>query len=63
MRMLRILTVLVITSLPVQLLWAQEVYTDNVVIVLDASGSMGERMSDGKGGKVVKMAAAKMPVT
>jgi len=59
MRMLKILTVLVITSLPVQLLRAQEVYTDNVVIVLDASGSMGERMSDGKGGWVVKMQAAK----
>ena len=35
---------------------AQEVYTDNVVIVLDASGSMKEKM---KGTRIVKMTAAK----
>lgn len=35
---------------------AQEVYTDNVVIVLDASGSMRETM---KGTRIVKMTAAK----
>ncbi|MEN8128372.1 MAG: VWA domain-containing protein, partial [Planctomycetota bacterium] len=36
--------------------FSQEVYTDNVVIVLDASGSMKEMM---KGTRMVKMTAAK----
>ncbi|MCP4643833.1 MAG: hypothetical protein GY851_25545, partial [bacterium] len=37
--------------------WATEVYRDNVVIVLDASGSMGTPMSSTGG---AKMDAAKM---
>lgn len=39
---------------------AQDVYmTDNIVIVLDASGSMSETMADAQGRPVVKMQAAK----
>jgi len=42
------------------LLRAQDVYTDNVVIVFDDSGSMDRDMSDAKGKSVVKMTAAKL---
>jgi len=38
---------------------AQEVYTDNVVIVFDDSGSMAESMHDSQGGRVDKIDAAK----
>ena len=37
----------------------QEASTDNVVIVLDASGSMNEEMKDARGGSIRKMDAAK----
>jgi len=39
--------------------WAQGVLTDNVAIVLDASGSMSSSMSDAQGNRVVKIDAAK----
>lgn len=51
--------VAVFVSLFVSLSHAQDVYTDNVIIVLDGSGSMDENMRDAKGNKVQKMAAAK----
>ena len=42
---------------------AQEVYTDNVVIVLDASGSMRKAMGAADGGRVIsKMEAAKQAI-
>ena len=41
-------------------LHAQEVYTDNVVIVFDDSGSMSEAMRDAKGNSVRKIEAAKI---
>lgn len=39
--------------------WAQGVLTDNVVIVLDASGSMSSNMRDAQGNRVAKIDAAK----
>ena len=47
-------------SLFASLLHAQDVYTDNVVVVLDASGSMNESMRVAHGNRVQKMAAAKL---
>ncbi len=58
-----LLATLIIASIfSCQALAQQQVYTDNVVIVLDASGSMGGEMGDMKdepGRTVVKMEAAK----
>lgn len=56
---LKLLNALLMLFLPLRLLSAQEIYTDNVVIILDASGSMGESMKDGRGGQIRKMDAAK----
>lgn len=61
--MRKIMTILFIAAVFVSLFasfsHAQDVYIDNVVIVLDGSGSMDSSMSDAKGNRVQKMAAAK----
>jgi len=51
--------IVVALAFSASLLQAQDVYTDNVVIVLDASGSMDESMRDAQGKSVRKIDAAK----
>lgn len=61
--MRKIMASLIIAAVSISLLasltHAQDVYTDNVVIVLDASGSMNESMRDAQNNKVRKIDAAK----
>lgn len=53
------LAILFIAALFTSQSYSEEVYTDNVVIVLDASGSMNDSMRDAQGNRVRKIDAAK----
>jgi len=57
--MKNIITGLLLVTILTSITYGQGVYTDNLVMVLDASGSMGDTMQDGQGQSVRKMAAAK----